>query len=393
MRTERSWPGVITVLLVASVFLVLGVGVAQGARHGEGPAAQGRFGHSRGPAGGGFPSTGVGGRRDALSGRVSGGLARGVGAEIPAFRTQTSRTFVGGDGAFVTRVYSSPVNYRDAQGGWRPIDDSLVASGSSVVNRADAYRVVLPGRLSSGPMAVSDPQGRVSLALVGGSGSGSVRGTSDVFANALPGVSVDYTVGSGAVKDALSLAGPASPSRFVYDLGLSAGLSPQSATDGSIDVRDMQGRTRFVLLAPFMVDAARRSNDVGRVSMRLMRVGAGWRVMLAADRAWLAAPGRRWPVTIDPTVSIGPAPDCRLELSSPTSSYCANATDDVEGGSGVADHTLLHFNVQGALPADSNVLYATANLYLGSWQNSTTTPGVGLPADDRLYVRGDVEHV
>lgn len=281
---------------------------------------------------------------------------------------------MGPDGNFATRVFGAPVNFRDAQGNWQPIDDSLVSSGAAVANRADAYRAAIPNDLAEGPVSVSDSAGSVGLRLEGVSGKGAVSGSSDVFAGAMRGVSVSYTAAPQVLKDTLTLAGRSAPTRFVYDLRLSSGLRPSRRGDGGIDLLDARGRTRFVLLAPFMVDAAHRAGDVGRVSMTLRRSGSGWRVVLVADRRWLAARDRRWPVRVDPTVSVGPAPDCRLEQSSPTSSFCATATDDVDGGSGVADHSILAFNVQGALPADAQVLYATVNMYLGSWSNGTTVP-------------------
>src|SRR5260221_10849908 len=47
------------------------------------------------------------------------------GPELESKRTATSDTFRLAGGALETRVYESPINYRDAEGDWQPIDEGL----------------------------------------------------------------------------------------------------------------------------------------------------------------------------------------------------------------------------------------------------------------------------
>jgi YD repeat-containing protein len=347
----------------------------------RGLAPSGTFNRSRGPLDGGVPSFGRSAGHGLRERRR--GAAPVLGPEDPSFRTRYSRTFLASSGAFVTRVYSAPVNFRDGRGRWQPIDNTLVASGAVAVNRAADYRVAIPRSLGSGPVRISSRAGAVDLSLVGGRGTGAVVGSRERFASALPGVAATYRATGEAVKESLTLAGPGSPTRFTYRLGLTPGLSPRMNKSGRIDVADPRGRVRFSLLAPYMVDASARPGDVGRVRMRLRRAGSGWAVVISADRRWLSARGRRWPVTIDPTVNVGPAPDCSLEAGTPTSSFCAGMVDEVGGGSS-PDHTLLYFPVGGTFPSDSEVQFATVAMYLNSAANSTTVP-VGVYALTRGF--------
>src|SRR5438445_308471 len=69
------------------------------------------------------------------------GLPPGA-VELPALRTRTSDTFrapAPGRGSFaenVAVISRDSINYRDADGVWQPIDDTLVAEAGGYTNRA-----------------------------------------------------------------------------------------------------------------------------------------------------------------------------------------------------------------------------------------------------------------
>ena len=59
--------------------------------------------------------------------------------EVPSLRTETSRTVQNPDGSFTAEVSSNAMNYKDATGGWQPINSQLVRSstpGFAVENAA-----------------------------------------------------------------------------------------------------------------------------------------------------------------------------------------------------------------------------------------------------------------
>jgi hypothetical protein len=79
-----------------------------------------------------------------------------VVAEVVDERTAISRTFRLSDGQLETRIYQTPVNYRDAEGDWRPIEQELQQSTSGRVSNGDnAFDVQLPEDLDQAPAKLS----------------------------------------------------------------------------------------------------------------------------------------------------------------------------------------------------------------------------------------------
>jgi hypothetical protein len=71
--------------------------------------------------------------------------------ELPEKRTATSETFQLENGELETKIYEAPVNYRDPQGDWQPIDEELVpAAGAGLTNGANEFDLHLQGENSEG---------------------------------------------------------------------------------------------------------------------------------------------------------------------------------------------------------------------------------------------------
>jgi len=112
------------------------------------------------------------------------------GEEIAELRTRTSRTYRRADGKLLARIHAGSVNFRDGQGDWRPIDNELVQSGSSLRNAANRYSLTLPGRLDAAVRYEED--GRwVSFALKDALPvAAEAKGSKAVYREALPPTSV-----------------------------------------------------------------------------------------------------------------------------------------------------------------------------------------------------------
>lgn len=253
------------------------------------------------PANAGYPYrplVGSGGRQALSRGGVGPAQRRSLtlGAAITAFSTATSRTYPVGNGVYMARVFPYPVNYLD-HGHWTPIDDRLVRAGGSAHPVGAGYRLSLPGRLGQAPVSLSADGSSVGLTLLGARAvSGAVSGNKETYSNALPGVTVSYAAQPAVVKEDLVLSHPGTQSQFRYALTLPDSLRPV-AQSGEIKMLDASGRVRFVLLAPFMYEAANGPLDVqhrGGVTMSLSRSPGRWLVTVSPDRSWLASAGRRW---------------------------------------------------------------------------------------------------
>jgi hypothetical protein len=204
------------------------------------------------------------------------------GRELVARRTARSRTFVHGDGGRVVRVWSSSVNFRRSDGSWDAVDNALRREPGGLVNSANRYRATLPESLDAAPMRVAEAGRWISLGLRGAGGSGAAMRENEArYDGVLSGVDAVYeTLGDG-VKESLVLGSAASQRRMVFDVAVSDGLSLRRERDGSVVVVDGGGVPRFVLPAPFMVDAdGRRSRAI---DVDVSRVEGGWRMTLTPD--------------------------------------------------------------------------------------------------------------
>jgi RHS repeat-associated protein len=338
-----------------------------GSASGDGASATGAQAHFGGPAR----------RRPAPLGHAAADAAP-PGSEVAARRTRTSRTWKTGDGRFHTRVYAAPVNYRDAQGNWSAIDDTLApttAAGYAFENRADRYQVRFPDNLGKRPVAVSDGDASVGFTLQGADGGPVAADSTARYKDVLPGVSAAYTAGPGTVKEDLTLADAGAPASYTYALDLGSGLTARDNNRGGIDVVDQAGAVRFTFEAPFATDAAGARLDAGSgLSLHLAQENGAQVMKLEIDRGWLTSADRQFPVVIDPAVDAADNQDCYVvNGTSANTSFCGGTSVQVGWDGTKAYRSLLKFDVAGAVPANSFVVGAHALLYQSGATTATST--------------------
>jgi hypothetical protein len=299
---------------------------------------------------------------------VAGGPNQGQ-HEDPNLRTSNSATSVDGNGRHTARVYAGPIHYRDAQGKWQPIDNTLVSAGSGgMTNAANSYRASLPDDVSE-PVQFTTDRGSVSFQLAGAHGRRTVEGTQATYAGALPGVDVAYTVANAGVKETLTLANASAPTSFGYSLSTSPGLTPRLNKSGGIDFVDPNGATAFVFAPPSMIDAAGVSSD--RVRFQLGHDGTT--LTLRADKRWLADRSRAWPVVVDPSfIANGADRECFIrDGADAASSFCGGSSIDVGNDGTLTSRTLLVWDLSSIVPPNAIVQSATLGLYLQDEANGT----------------------
>ena len=270
---------------------------------------------------------------------------RHVVSEVLGRRTPASRTYTTAQGELLGFFWPAPIEYRDAAGTWHLVDPSLVASpGGGWHNAGDAAIAELPANLSS-PIAVQTVSSTVSLGLDGAQAPGSVSATTVSYPGALPGVDVSYRSQSGSLKETLTLAGPASQRAFSFTATTTAGLSINPRPDGGLGISDGEGAGVVGLSAPTMLDAAGAVSHA--ISLTARRDGGVWHLVVVPDASWLDAPGRAWPVAVDPTVSFteSGANDTYLSSASPTTSFGTASTFQIghNSSNGENDRALIRF--------------------------------------------------
>ncbi len=317
-------------------------------------------------AGGSPPSAQAAKAKDATAGAVPK-------RELVEERTRTSRTYLDERGRKFARIAPFSVNYRH-RGDWKAIDSTLVRDGrGGHRNKANRYEAELPATAGEA-VRFEDRGAWVSFALEGARGASQVAGARQRFAGALPHVSLVYTAMPDALKEELVLESPEAASRFSWRLRTSAGLRPRENRAGGIDLRDRDGDVRLSFAPPYMADSSQTARGFSDdVSLRLEGTD---RLVLRADRDWLDDPKRKYPVTIDPTVTYptnnsqrlgGTTQECTIASGTlADTNRCANATLDV-GDDGSSKHrALLKFDVEGVVPRDATIDKATFGAHIES---------------------------
>jgi hypothetical protein len=301
------------------------------------------------------------------------GLANG--AEKLNLRTANSRTFTGNGRQLVTNVYPESVNYRDASGAWQSIDNSLVRTSQppyAYQNRANRFGMYLPSDIGAAPVRVTHGSEWMTFTIAGAKAQGTISGSTVTYSNALPGVTVVISAQSDGVEEGIVLQGPSAQTSFTYQLQTSPGLKLEPVT-GGLSILDLSGKELFRFAAPAMFDSSNSAR--GRSSsLAVTATGSGRNATLTVkpDATWLHGQGRRWPVTIDPTLIVTDAQDCYLNAASPTTTFCGVTSLNAGFDGTNASRALLQFGLQ-AVPTTDAVLSARLFLFLGSASTSSST--------------------
>jgi RHS repeat-associated protein len=301
------------------------------------------------------------------------------GTELPAEDTATSQTFLLSDGSKETRVFSGPINYRNASGEWAPIEEELERSANgSFTNEANSFDLTLPAHLGSSPVRLSEEGEWVSARLLGGRSEGvEVEGSTATYES--PSGEVTYELASTAngVKDTIELENASAPSAFSYELAASQGVAPSLKEDGSVVFRRNDGGEVALLPAPTISDSAPgATSNSDAVAYKLESNPNGtWKLSVEVDRSWLEAPDRVWPVTIDPSMESKKtaAQECEIYVKEPSGKtgetaecgqFFARAEYSNSGGETKRTRSALRFNVS-SIPVDASLVSAGVSLYSG----------------------------
>jgi RHS repeat-associated protein len=314
-----------------------------------------------------------------------------AGTEIESKRSATSETFLLPDGSRETRIYEAPVNYRDGEGNWQPIEEGLQPGpGSTLTNGDNAFELSLPDRMGAGPVRLSIGDAWVSYELLGPA-TDAVELDRGVAGYEAPSSEVAFNLSTLAngLKEEIEIPDASAPSSFHFALDASAGVTPSLAEDGSLVFRGEDDQLIAALPAPTMSDSTPGAPAISHdVHYDLSPSdGGSWDLAVIADPAWLQAPDRAWPVILDPTVTTsGPTLDCTYEGIEPGTSTWHQCGSTTGYGSlltrfqlsGAVKHRLrsaLKFDLS-SIPATAAVSEATIGLY--SPQESYLATGMQL---------------
>ncbi|MBM9623983.1 DNRLRE domain-containing protein [Streptomyces zhihengii] len=308
--------------------------------------------------------------------------------ELTGLRTPQARFWQMSDGRTEAELAASPVSYRSGSA-WKPIDTTVRATRekgfafSNTANSARSFFGADPAKL----LRFETADGRaVTLGLEGAARgvAPTAKGATVTYRGLAQGADVSYEVGAGRVKENITLAErPASPVKFVFSLD-TGDLVPKERGDGSIALFGEDPAHPVLVIPPaFMTDARKdKASPYGtswspKVSQDLSRHGKQWRLTVTPDARWLSAPERRYPVVIDPTITIAPSvtasQDVMVRSDAPTTNF--NSTWDMSAGktsgTGIA-RSLIKFPLD-EIPAGSTIDTAQLSLYFDQVHTTGST--------------------
>ncbi|MEV5726090.1 DNRLRE domain-containing protein [Streptomyces pharetrae] len=307
--------------------------------------------------------------------------------ELTDRRTPQSRYWQLSDGRVQAEVSSVPTSYATGKGDertWKAIDTAVTDTDragfekANTTNVARTYFGSRPGEL----VRFQLDEGRwVSLGLKDPAGNAAklvpqTDGNTVTYRDAFgKGVDLRYTVGNGSLKEDIVLHDRPGKAP-AYDFTLTThGLTATSRENGAIALHSDSagpGRPELVIPAPSMTDARRDAESpygtVGTDAVRQTLTGGNgsYTVSLRPDAGWLTAEERRYPVTVDPTITLAPTPsqseDVMISSDGPADNYDGSWRLSVGNTSTGSSRALLRFGLSG-VPAGTRLDSAELKLY------------------------------
>jgi RHS repeat-associated protein len=234
--------------------------------------------------------------------------AEATRTELPEERTATSDTYLLDSGALQTELFSSPVNYETDGGEWKPIDEGLEeAPAGGITNGANSFDLQLPEEMGAGPVRVSEDGDWISYRYLGAAtDAAEVNGATATYEAPSGALSFELQSMSDGLKENIVLGSASQPSEYRFALDLSDGLTPELLEDGSIAIREADGKVFGALPAPVISDSSGGLNGpASAVHYHLEAAPEGeWLLSVIASEEWLSDPARSYPVTVDPSVKL-----------------------------------------------------------------------------------------
>ena len=281
------------------------------------------------------------------TGSAPKGFDEGTSKRVAAMSNARTDVYSNADGSYTRRVYKNPVNFKAADGSWKPIESALkvgsdrrlestanafkVSFAAGTAKRVDAEGVEIPSA-SGGAAAAADedlvrmtlePGVELAYSLAGASlNKATVDRSVARYRNVFPGVDLELGAKSTGTKENLVLHSADVPTEYVYPLRLK-GLTPRLNAAGEVEFVTAKGVVGMTMPAGFMEDSSNSHAGAGEVSYGvtydLVQVDGGPALKVTIDGAWLRDPARKFPVVLDPQTRVVTQFDTYAISTAPTS--------------------------------------------------------------------------
>ncbi|MCY0934721.1 LamG-like jellyroll fold domain-containing protein [Streptomyces sp. H34-S4] len=293
--------------------------------------------------------------------------------------TATSDLYVNADGSTTVRHFAGRTNFKAGDGTWKQIDTGLVAdTDGRLQERSNSLDVEFAPNAADQQLASIDFGSGRSLAYAL---SGAAKATPTVadngtatYAGVLPDTDVQLVPLAEGFKENLVLRSAKAANSWTFLLD-GKGLTPRIAADGDVEFTDAAGKVTATIPHAFMEDSKidPRSGDAAQsraVTYELISVDGKPALRMTADRAWLDAPERVYPVTVDPTVTSSNSTYSQSTISGDHSTENQIKVGSYDSGTNKAN-SFLQFSSLGSTLAGQRVTAATLNVY-ALWSSTCT---------------------
>jgi RHS repeat-associated protein len=327
-----------------------------------------------------------------LAGGPVQGFVAGQSTEDASQRSERGKVFVNPDHTHTAVLSASPMHFRDpaAGGAWSEIDTSVVTDGARagwLRSKANAWTV------SFGPLPVGvelqTPKGAQSFSPVGAARVAPVAGPGPdqvSYPNAWLNADLVYRVQTWGVEENIVLKGRPDRTTFAFSTG-GAGYGASTGPGDGLALRSGPAGSA-VLVAPMVHGADGVPIEEAAPKLVPAVVAGGQAVQVSVSAAWLAAqPDSAFPITIDPTFTVGSANMTAYKSDGYSCSSCGakignsvSAGDTLWRSVAYFDYTsLFGAHILAAQASLWNRVAGTANSYpmSVSWASAYSFNGVG----------------
>jgi RHS repeat-associated protein len=297
------------------------------------------------------------------------------GAEVREEWSERERVYRNADGTQTRRLYDAPVNVRDEDGTWSPIDLGLAAGQDGrLTPRRAQYKTSFATTANGRDLGVMELDGQHSIAfgLRGGTAAAArIDGAEVTYPAARPRADLELAATASGLKEDILLRSAAASTVYEFDLRLRGLTASLNRSTGEVELSDQAGAVRAVIPAGWMADA--RGATSRKVGYALVRTGSDWVLRVTADQTWLRERGRAFPVTVDPSVQVNDD----LDDTYVTKGSSANRSGEVQlkvgnEGGGAISASYLHFS--GLANTLRNQYVVGASLVLHNASSASCTP-------------------
>ena len=258
--------------------------------------------------------------------------------ELTERRTENVKHFLLPDGSITAVMYSVPVHYADENGTWHDIDNtlSLAQNEYSTSNQRIKFAKKITGNESL--FTLHDGNGKITLSLNGArkkaTGAATVTSTYSneqpaelqklidlerlssriLYADILDGVDIEYVAESMNLKENIIIKRTLDDYSFEFTLALN-NLSASITETGSVRIYNESGKNVYVIPKGYMYDANGKISTDVEYALEYVSNGK-YTLTVTADKTWINAEERAFPVTVDPTLSQAVQADSMLRSAS-----------------------------------------------------------------------------